>query len=96
MILTTTKEFLQEHFFDKFELLKDNALESLEELNDFKPKWDFPNDEITKKLKALMGTAKETAPEEKIKRNKEIEKIKQEKGEKGVDRFLSEKTGLNI
>ena len=90
------KEFLQEHFFDKFELLKDNALESLEELNDFKPKWDFPNDEITKKLKALMGTAKETAPEEKIKRNKEIEKIKQEKGEKGVDRFLSEKTGLNI
>jgi len=43
-----------------------------------------------------MGTAKETAPEEKIKRNKEIEKIKQEKGEKGVDRFLSEKTGLNI
>ena len=84
------KEFLQGRFFDKFELLKDNALESLEELNDFKPKGDFPKDETAKKLKALMGTAKETSPEDKIKRKKEIEKIKQEKGEKGIDRFLQE------
>lgn len=90
------KEFLKYCFSDKFEEVKENALESMEDLSEFKPKFDFPDDDITRKLKAIMASAKETTPKEKERRSKEIEKIRQEKGEEATDKLLSERTGLNF
>ena len=90
------KELLQDYLFDKIKALIEMVIESLENLQEFRPKFEFPNDEITQKLKSLMGSAKELTLEEKKARKDELEKIKSEKGEEVLDKFLSDKTGLKF
>ncbi len=48
------------------------------------------------KLRALMGSAKALPEEERKARVKEMEKIRKEKGERALDRFLSRKLGLKF
>lgn len=63
--------YMSSDILDKEEL----ALESLESLEQFEPKVYIPDNEQTRKLKALQGTGKDLSQEEKKKREKKLENM---------------------
>jgi hypothetical protein len=67
------KELLDEYMGEKIRDLEDTSVESLDDLNEFKPELNLPEDELTKRLRELVGSGKELTPEEKKKRQKELE-----------------------
>ena len=86
------KEELYKYYLLKVIPLIDVCKECLSFLNDFLPKESLDKNS---KLYKLMGSAKELSPEEKKKREKELEKIREEKGEKGLQEFLLKEFGLD-
>ena len=48
----------------------------------------------TLKLRSLMGSMEELSPKEKKKRADELERVRKEKGEQGVQKFLLKKFGF--
>lgn len=63
--------YMSNDILDKEEL----SLEALESLEQFEPKIIIPDNEQTRKLKALRGSAKEISPEEKKKREKKLKEM---------------------
>jgi uncharacterized protein YfkK (UPF0435 family) len=88
------KELLNDFLSEKIKVLKEMALESLEALHEHEPKLEFPDNEILRKLKSLLSSVRELSPEEKKARAEEIEKIRKEKGDEGVQDFIIRKFGL--
>ena len=88
------KQLLQDYLFEKIKVLKENAIESLEELYEQEPKYVIPDDEIGKKLKSLMGSAKELTPEEQKEREIELKKKEKELGHEKFQEWLLEQAGL--
>lgn len=90
------KNLLADYLFEKIKAQQEVSIEALEGLHEINPKPEFPDDEITRKLRALMGSAKELSPEEKKKRLEEMAEIQKTQGEAELDKFLSETVGLNL
>jgi hypothetical protein len=67
------KELLNDYLGEKKNTLEDTATEALEDLHEYKPKISIPEDDITQKLRELIGSGKELTAEEKKKRQKELE-----------------------
>ena len=93
-----TKNFSRElelrHFIAEMNIKKLEVIESLGYLNDLLPHQPEPDDEMYRKIKALLGSVKPLTSEEQKQREEKLEKIRQEKGEEGVSEYLFKEFGL--
>lgn len=86
-----SREVELKHFLTEIALQKTEVVEYLKHLNDLVPALPEPDDENYRKIKELLGSVKLLTPEEQKEREAELERIRKEKGEKGVqDRALKE------
>lgn len=83
---------LKDYFNPRVETLTALCKEYLEELNGTLLPKHIDKDS---KLFKLMGSVKELSPEEKKEREKELERIREEEGEEGLQKFLLKKFGLD-
>lgn len=83
---------LKDYFNPRVETLMALCKEYLEELNGTLLPKHIDKDS---KLFKLMGSMKELSTEEKKKREKELERIREEEGEEGLQKFLLKKFGLD-
>ncbi len=90
-----SREIELKHFILEMNLQKIEVIEHLSYLSDLIPQESEPEDEAYQKLKNIFTSIRELSPEEKKQKEKELDKIRKEKGEDTVQDFLLEKFGLN-
>ncbi|MCK5040567.1 MAG: helix-turn-helix transcriptional regulator [Candidatus Aenigmarchaeota archaeon] len=90
-----SKQMLLKHFNADMCMQKLEVRNYLSYLNDLIPQIAEPEDETYQKLKHLFASAKKLSPEEKTQREKELEKIRKDEGEAGVQEFLLKEFNLN-
>ena len=83
-----SKELELRHFITEMNIKKLEVIESLKYLNDLLPHQPEPDDEMYRRIKALLGSVKPLTHREQKQREEILEKIRQEKGEKGVNEYL--------
>lgn len=88
------KELLKDYFFERLNELKETCLESMDSLYEIIPKYELPEDETGRKLKALQGSARELSPEEKKAGIAELARKEKELGHKKFQEWLFEQVGL--
>ncbi|MCK5477088.1 MAG: hypothetical protein KAI55_04165, partial [Candidatus Aenigmarchaeota archaeon] len=90
-----SKQMLLKHFNADMCMQKLEVRNYLSYLNDLIPQVAEPGDETYQKLKHLFASAKKLSPEEKTQREKELEKIRKDEGEAGVQEFLLKEFNLD-
>jgi predicted transcriptional regulator len=71
-----------------------DAIQNISYLCELIPSSNMPKDEDYLRLKSLLGSGRELSLEEKKARAEKIEKIRKEKGEEGVQEFVTKEFGL--
>ena len=89
-----SKEIELKHFIAEMNMQKIEVIESLKYLNDLLPHQPEPDDETYRKIKSLLSSIKPLTIEEQKATQEEMERIKKEKGLKGLNEDLFKKVGL--
>lgn len=71
------KALLAEYLFEKIKVLQGMSIESLENLHEFEFSVNSPDEDVSKMIKSFMGSSKEMTPEQKVSREKELQKMNQ-------------------